>query len=458
MCPILNIPSTSPFPPHGMDTIYRASTLGHIANHKTTPNKSRTMSTYPDKFAQLLTEGIHRVRIREHKNVQIVQDELGYALGREGGSAIEYWRKGHVPAKRNEIEQLGRDIVQRGQLERKWLHDFLASADYPTPDQLCDELFGSVQTSAAQKAEAEENRTTLAAKKHGSSTTLLAPLASLAPYIVGPPITHPGKFYGRNATCKRIFGAWRHSPLQNVAIVGPKRSGKTSLLHYVRQIAQSTPDQLRPDQSSVRESGWLSSQEEIHWVYVDFQDVRMGSQKRLFAHILNTLEIPVPAECDMLDFIDAMIDHVDSPTVLILDEIGAALEAPELDMPFWWSLRSLGTNLTNGNLGYLIASHEPPMQVAEEQGKPSPFFNIFGHVIQLGPIQQADARALIASAPIAFDTADIEWILLQSKCWPALLQTLCHTRLATLEDGVTNESWRAEALIRMQPYEQLLKN
>ena len=52
------------------------------------------MPVYPEKFAQLLSEGIHRVRIYESKAIQIVQDEIGYALGREGGSAIEYWRNG----------------------------------------------------------------------------------------------------------------------------------------------------------------------------------------------------------------------------------------------------------------------------------------------------------------------------------------------------------------------------
>ncbi len=47
------------------------------------------MPVYRENFAQLLSEGIHRVRLCESKAIQIVQDKLGYALGREGGSALE---------------------------------------------------------------------------------------------------------------------------------------------------------------------------------------------------------------------------------------------------------------------------------------------------------------------------------------------------------------------------------
>src|SRR5206468_1889319 len=100
------------------------------------------MPAYSEKFAQLLTEGVHRVRIAEVKATQIVQDELGYALGREGGSALEYWRKGHVP-RLTEVELLAREIVRRGHLERSWLEKFLQSAGHPTPEALSEALFGA---------------------------------------------------------------------------------------------------------------------------------------------------------------------------------------------------------------------------------------------------------------------------------------------------------------------------
>jgi hypothetical protein len=99
------------------------------------------MSASPQKFGQLLTEAVHRIRMREsNKLVSVVQDELGYALGKEGGSAIEYWRAGHIPAKPSDVELLAREIVRRSDVDRRWLEDFLHSADYPNTLELCDEL------------------------------------------------------------------------------------------------------------------------------------------------------------------------------------------------------------------------------------------------------------------------------------------------------------------------------
>lgn len=95
-----------------------------------------------EEFARLLTQGVHRIRLCEsNKLISAVQDELGRALGRKAGTAIEYWRKGHIPARPSDVEKLAREIVQRSDLGRAWLEKFLDSAGYPDPLSLCDELF-----------------------------------------------------------------------------------------------------------------------------------------------------------------------------------------------------------------------------------------------------------------------------------------------------------------------------
>jgi WD40 repeat protein len=101
-----------------------------------------------EKFAQLLTEGVHRIRLREHKNLSVVQDELGYALGRAGGSAIQYWRKGHLPPDVSAVAELARLLVSRGQMDQAWLVQFLESAGYPHVTAFCQELW-SAQTQDA---------------------------------------------------------------------------------------------------------------------------------------------------------------------------------------------------------------------------------------------------------------------------------------------------------------------
>ncbi|MCI0397212.1 MAG: tetratricopeptide repeat protein [Chloroflexi bacterium] len=92
-------------------------------------------------FARLLTEAVYRIRHRESKTIQAVQDELGYALQKKGGASIEYWRKGNIPTHSADVAALAREIIRRTDLGAEWLEDFLRRADYPHPETLRHELF-----------------------------------------------------------------------------------------------------------------------------------------------------------------------------------------------------------------------------------------------------------------------------------------------------------------------------
>lgn len=93
------------------------------------------------EFGQLLSVGIRHISARENKQIQIIEDELGYAVKRNGGTAIHYWRHGHYPSQPADVETLARAIVQRGKVDRAWLDRFLRSANYPNPTGLADELY-----------------------------------------------------------------------------------------------------------------------------------------------------------------------------------------------------------------------------------------------------------------------------------------------------------------------------
>ncbi|MFQ5610642.1 MAG: tetratricopeptide repeat protein [Anaerolineae bacterium] len=93
-----------------------------------------------DEFGRLLTIGIKGIAARKEKNIATVQDELGYNLGREGGSAIEYWRKGNPPDPAT-VAKLAHQCVQEGGMDRKWLRGFLESADHYAIEPLLAELF-----------------------------------------------------------------------------------------------------------------------------------------------------------------------------------------------------------------------------------------------------------------------------------------------------------------------------
>jgi len=269
------------------------------------------------------------------------------------------------------------------------------------------------------------------------------------PFIAGPPITHPARFYGRTLILKRLFNLLRQRPLQNAAIIGPRRSGKTSLLHYLKNITAVTPDQRRHDQRV----DWLSNPAQYRWIFVDFQDPRLGNVGRLLDYLL--LQMGFEANgVDIDQFLDIVAFNLHQPTIILLDEIGVAMERyPELDDTFWESLRSLATNQVDGNLGFVLTSHAPPEQLAQHSGLGSPFFNIFGYTAPLGVLTETEARELIAGTPIPFPDKDVEWILSESGRWPFLMQILCRERLLALEEG--EDQWQEEAVRQMMPFRKL---
>lgn len=93
------------------------------------------------KFAHVLTEEIYKVKRLEKKPIQVVQDELGYAMGREGGSAIEYWRRGHVPADLEDLETLTKELSGRSRMEPERVEALLKYGGHPYPAAVVNQLF-----------------------------------------------------------------------------------------------------------------------------------------------------------------------------------------------------------------------------------------------------------------------------------------------------------------------------
>jgi hypothetical protein len=270
--------------------------------------------------------------------------------------------------------------------------------------------------------------------------------AGYSPFIAGPPITDPRYFFGRTRELTRLFNLLRRRPLQNAAIIGDRHSGKTSLLQYLTRITRTPADQLRAGQRT----DWLDQPERYRWIYVDFRDPQLGSRQGLLGHLLSQLGAEVPAVCTMARFSELARRHLGTPTVILLDDIEVALQHyPELDYLFWEGLRALALNQVDGNLGFVLTAREPFAQLTLHEVAGSPFFTIFGYTTLLDALTEAEARELIASSPIPFPPADVEWIVTHSTRRPIRLQILCRERLLALELGETGSHWQAEGLRQM---------
>ncbi len=273
--------------------------------------------------------------------------------------------------------------------------------------------------------------------------------------IPGIPIFHPNQFFGRMDILKRFKWAWQQpTALQHVAIIGKRRSGKTSLLKYLQYINQTPATELRPEQPHGWNS-WLPN--DFQFVFIDFQYAAMSKPESLLTHILHKLHLPIPTSCDLINFTKVLDEQLTKPTVMLFDEIGAGLQSADLDRVFWSNMRALGNNCANGKLGFVVTAHEPIQTLAQDNAKESPFFNIFGHTMYLKPLNEAEATGLINSFFRPLPTADIDWILQNSGGWPALLQLLCDSRLRTLEEGDDSDAWKTEGLERIEPFLGLVK-
>lgn len=262
------------------------------------------------------------------------------------------------------------------------------------------------------------------------------PVASdppLLPFVAGPPIMNPAQFFGRTRPLKRITRWLRHQPLTHVALVGERRSGKTSLLHHLRHRIDG-----------------------IRWVWVDFQDPRMRSLPDLLTYLLTAFGIESDQPPTLSDFTERVLaHHWTQPTVVIMDELAAGLSAPALTQSFWWMLRSIVNAPQTAQLAFVVAAYQNPITLAEAQGKTSPFFNVFS-TMPIGRFSEDEARGLIASGGERFTREDVDWILTTSDRWPFLLQICCQERLDALEAGETDGAWQVAASERIEPYRYLL--
>jgi hypothetical protein len=383
-----------------------------------------------ERFAEILTKAVRTIKALQDRDLEIIQDELGYALGRKGGSFITHLRKGNLPAKIEDVPALAQELIRRKGLTLIDCERFLESAGVPRPKEAALKLWATVAGEPVLAKETDE--------KHA--------------FIVGPPITQPRQFFGRERELRRIFSWWRTAPLMHVSLIGPRRSGKTSLLHYLQTITAAPASELRRGQKK----DWLSEPHRYRWVWVDFQDPRMRVRERLLQHLLAGCGIEAPHPCTLETFADAMDVHLwETPCLVLMDELESGLIAPELDQDFWHCLRSLMNAPTQGHLGFLLSSHELPQQLADETGKTSPFFNMF-QTLELGPLTEAEARELITSSAMLFPESDVTWILSQSGRWPCLLQILCQERLMSLQQAENSEGWRESGLRNIAPYKYLL--
>jgi hypothetical protein len=202
------------------------------------------------------------------------------------------------------------------------------------------------------------------------------------PFIYGP-VVPPEGFYGRVIQRENIKHWIGDKPIPGVSIIGTRRSGKSSLMRYIREHINE-----------------FCNHEQLVIVMFDLQDSRFQTQEGINEGLRRSIEKTTgnsPWQRD--ENVDAWAVyeglerlHEDGHRLLVLidefDRIGMRLDEFENWGSDWRAKAS------EGFLTMVIASLRPIDEIYPSSPLSSPFGNIF-HTIALGALEPAEWQKLV---------------------------------------------------------------
>lgn len=254
-----------------------------------------------------------------------------------------------------------------------------------------------------------------------------------------PPISAPAydatHFFGRSREIAQLFEWWQPLRMASACLIGPRGAGKSSLL---RQLAQrcAAPDPAQPAAPP-------------RLVLLDLEDPRHHSLGGALSQLCRSLGLPAEASASFDDFLFAAETQISDRVVIAIDHVDVALRGSGgLGDLFFDGLRALVSDGARGRIALLVATREDPLLLARQGRQSSSLFNIM-RALHVGPLEEAEARALLAASGLRAAARDRAFLLEHSERWPRpLLIGLDHLAQA-LRQGERSDQWREPALREM---------
>jgi hypothetical protein len=250
------------------------------------------------------------------------------------------------------------------------------------------------------------------------------------PFTYGNPISNPARFIGRRREVEQVFSRLRNAEAESTSIMGERRVGKTSLLHYLMNkdvrahygvesdryiFVYSDLQMVDANTTPVR-----FSQRLLHQIGLQTQDVGL---KQMIDAARSQEVIDNFVMADLFDEVDAKNLHV----VLLLDEFEKVTGNPNFGPDFFYGLRSLAIQ---HNLTLITSSRSELIELTHSEAiRSSPFFNIFAN-INVRLFSEAEAHELVTSAltgtGIQFTDKELFQIFSFAGYHPFFLQAACY--------------------------------
>ncbi len=266
------------------------------------------------------------------------------------------------------------------------------------------------------------------------------------PYIAGPPIIDTKMFFGRKSDLEKITGLLQTGNF--VMLTGPRRIGKTSLLHqlvYHLPRLKDASEALAPVLVDVE--GVL----ETEFFHTVMEEIKGAAEKSLTDGKIPNLSFDLststyPARVfsrDLQAILKGLRSTSPQPSrlVLLLDEMDA-FNSFSLDTQS--QLRRIFQRFTNQNFSVAVAGVKLRQRWA---GESSPFYNMFVPVTLL-PLSKIEARRLITE-PVeggySYSDEAVTRIVETTLGLPHRIQQLC---LETIHHLQTTSKSRPKIMVK----------
>lgn len=227
----------------------------------------------------------------------------------------------------------------------------------------------------------------------GGATVANHPSSSEIIFYPNMKLTNPDEYYGRTIEREQLLSRTQHGSC--TSIIGPRRSGKTWLMTYMRLVAA---DRLGTN----FQIGYMSTTLPSTATIAGFTREAL----KALGHPQNSL--PKNPDLTLLEhFVGDMLAQKRTP-VLCIDEFEGLTHHPAFDHQFFEGLRAI----TEIGLGLVVLSKEPLIDLVSESTRTSPFFNVFLQ-LKLLPFERADAEKFLQKkgALAQFSQLDCDYLL-----------------------------------------------